>query len=363
MKTYPLSLAKEYCSNWTVVNAVREILQNAIDTNNYIISWPAKEYCGNTNTLVVSNRSLDALDASTLLLGVTTKANDKSTIGNFGEGYKIALLVLARNNIDVDLYNKGVLWKPYFAVDNVYCLETLHIEEEPVYKYLHEIRFELKGLSDADKQDIIDSCLQMQGLYEHKYTEYGQILTEKRHANKLYVNGLFVCNTELHYGYNMKPEYLQLERDRQTVSSFDLKWLTKEMWAEVGTTKELAKMLEDEVPDVEFLEHVNSDSLFRYVFNNFTSNHAGKIPVRSQHEINKLIESGANPSTLVVVAGRLYNVLARAAGFQELVTALPKEITVYEIMQTFYNKNKKHMNKYGQVNFRKLIAQSKVWYK
>ncbi len=65
------------------------------------------------------------------------------------------------------------------------------------------------------------SCLQMQDhIGAIKMTSKGDILLEK--PGELYVGGLYICKTEMKYGYNIKPEFIKLERDRQTVSSYDL---------------------------------------------------------------------------------------------------------------------------------------------
>lgn len=56
------------------------------------------------------------LKINTLLLGRSSKANNEDTVGQFGEGYKIAALVLNRLGKTFTIYNneKGEIWESRF---------------------------------------------------------------------------------------------------------------------------------------------------------------------------------------------------------------------------------------------------------
>ena len=58
---------------------------------------------------------------------MTSKADNKDSIGSFGEGYKIALLVLKRLNYDVTVFNNEFIWKPEFRFHKGFEAETLCI--------------------------------------------------------------------------------------------------------------------------------------------------------------------------------------------------------------------------------------------
>ena len=49
-----------------------------------------------------------------MVLGSTSKAGRADDVGSFGEGYKIALLVLTRNGYDVKVLNGNKQWVPEF---------------------------------------------------------------------------------------------------------------------------------------------------------------------------------------------------------------------------------------------------------
>lgn len=95
---YELAISTGYVPDWGIVEAFRELFQNALDnqiTNpENTMGWG---YDTNTEVLTVSNKT-SKLTVDSLLLGSGTKTNDKNTIGKHGEGYKIAFMVLLRNN-------------------------------------------------------------------------------------------------------------------------------------------------------------------------------------------------------------------------------------------------------------------------
>ena len=52
-------------------------------------------------------------------------------------------------------------------------------------------------------------------------TEYGDILTEPEYSGKLFVNGLYIeCSGDFSFGYDFKPRYMVLERDRKSCDSW-----------------------------------------------------------------------------------------------------------------------------------------------
>lgn len=112
MSKYELSMVSAYVQNWDYKDAIREIIQNAIDQSvdddGYDISYHRSDNC-----LVISTKD-GALKRSSLLLGNTTKSNNEDTIGQFGEGYKLALLVLARDGKRTIIENPGAeeIWTP-----------------------------------------------------------------------------------------------------------------------------------------------------------------------------------------------------------------------------------------------------------
>jgi len=167
-----LSLAREYVPSWTISDAVRELYQNALDqeTQNPLntMFW---NYDATTETLRVGNQH-STLSTNTLLLGATSKADDENTIGQFGEGYKIATLVLVRNGKRVTFYNYGAreVWKPRFVKSRRLNADvlTFFIDKEAVWKSVpdNDLMIEINGITEQEwNEQIVPSNLR---LCDHK---------------------------------------------------------------------------------------------------------------------------------------------------------------------------------------------------
>ena len=105
MRKYELSISADYVPEWGTTEAIREFFQNSIDEetrdpgNKMFFDYDEKE-----EVIRIGNKHSD-LDIKTLLFGVTTKNKDSSMIGNYGEGYKIATVVLLRLGKNIVLKN------------------------------------------------------------------------------------------------------------------------------------------------------------------------------------------------------------------------------------------------------------------
>lgn len=113
MKNYELPISPNYVCNWGIKEAVREILQNAIDSEQ--CGYPKKVlYSPDCSVLTIINEGA-RLPLSSLVLGCSSKSDIDGMIGKFGEGYKLALVVLLRKGFSVDIINGMEEWTPSFV--------------------------------------------------------------------------------------------------------------------------------------------------------------------------------------------------------------------------------------------------------
>lgn len=349
-KVYELPLARGYVKHWGIPEAAREILQNALDSESPL------EYTWGAKSLSITSRH-SRLEPKTLLLGTTSKADCDDKIGSFGEGYKIALLVLTREGCEVKVYNNELLWRPEFRHSRAFEEEILSIREEKFPEGRGKgVTFEINNLEDSVIESIIASTLHMQESIGPVYqTRQGRILLDK--PGKLYVNGLFVCDTELKFGYDVKPEYLKLERDRQTVDSFDLEFLTKEMWFQTGKHDQIAELLEAGTPDLKYASYGTPEIVKEACYRRFQEKYPGKIAAKSQDELDALIKSGL---TEVVVVNGTYGDVVRAS-MPYASTSRPVQQTPYQIMEQWFREQRGNMRREAIVSFKELLTVAQNW--
>ena len=247
MAKYELSLVKSYVQEWTAEDAIREIIQNAIDESNRVEdNAMSVEYDPEEKTLIISNKK-SVLTHDTLLLGNTSKATDDNMIGKFGEGYKLGILVLTRENHPVVIQNYGLkeTWKARFVNSRRWKDEVLTIftDKSQIWnKPPHNnLSFVINNIDQDMYNEVVKKTLFLKDIYtgvyvedNYKKTSYGNILFEESEKGRVYVNGLFVITLEdLKYGYDIKARYIEIGRDRNLIDSYKITKYTTLMWMEI----------------------------------------------------------------------------------------------------------------------------------
>ena len=240
MKKYWTTYLKDYWHDWTPANAIREISQNALDSD------AAFEYDFRGDTLEFTSKGVE-LPASTILLGMTTKRNDDNTVGGKGEGWKASCVILLREGFDVVIHNGSKIWTPSFEFNEVFGREVFVITETEGSG--EDLTFIISGVSEGLKAEVIHDCLYLQKdlgtVFEGKR---GRVLMDT--PNKLYVGGLFVCDIKGHkYSYDFAPAYLPLNRDRKSVDSWNLAANVTSLLEEVLPAKDLAQLVSTRAAD------------------------------------------------------------------------------------------------------------------
>lgn len=220
---YELSISKNYVSNWDVKDAIREILQNAIDedTNGH------EMYIEHSNNVLTIGNMYSKIEQSQLILGNSSKRNDSSAIGSFGEGFKLALVVLLRNGHSVEIKNNDQIWEPYFEYSEKFKTEILKVRTEVLEDFNH-LEFNIYSVNDSLYYELIERFPCIKNNYgDVVETSYGQVLLDKKFKGKMFVEGLYIQEDDsFEFGYNFKASEVNLDRDRKAINYYHLKNLT-----------------------------------------------------------------------------------------------------------------------------------------
>lgn len=332
-KCYELTLTPNYVSDWTFNDAIRELIQNGTDQevldkeNNFSIEYDRKR-----QVLQLKN-SKSVLKINTLLLGRSSKTGNDDTVGQFGEGYKIAALVLNRIGKTFTVLNneKNEVWESRFKNSEKWLEKILAFYISKKETEDTGLCIEVGNVSWSEYNNLSDVWIGMCNFdYEKVQTQYGEIITDEEFAGRVFVNGLFVdCNSDLQYGYNFKPKYINLERDRKTCDTWNVEDITSKMIAEgmvsggipIEVVRRMVESNKDDVYHLEFNTYLGDvKKVQEMLVESFDEQNPQpySIPVSSQEEIKKVKAYGGNP---VVVPAKVASLLKNETTkrFEELV--------------------------------------------
>jgi hypothetical protein len=350
---YELTISTNYVPDWTYIEGIRELFQNALDNE---IKTPANKmgfsYDNVTEVLRISNKT-SALEVDSLLLGSSTKTGDTDTIGQHGEGYKIAFMVLLREGKKIRVYNYGKreVWEARLVKSKRYrgsLVPVITIEKEVFWRQEpdNDLIIEVAGISNEEYDAIVKSNLNLQENVEHLDIDgMGKILLDKKEKGRVYVHGLYICNKEeLKYGYSFSPSIVKLDRDRRLLSALDVAWETSLMWKRAYRNgvmlEEIMDMIERNVTDVMYMasrvyttdKDVDQDIANSMAARFIAKNGKNCIPVASNEELNMIKNSSVKP----VIVNRLVKGYLDKADNIKIIN-VPKELSIHDEFQLLLN--------------------------
>lgn len=206
MMKYSLNLSPRYAADWGPWEVAREFICNAIDASE--------------NGMVIGGDAADRLTIETptapnfaelFMIGEGTKAKGGSTIGQFGEGAKIAALCVSRtvgSSIAIEIPGHRVT----FGFEPVMGSECLHA-------YIEETENDRKGC-------LVD--IRMPGIGR---AHMGRILTNReagtvgraaKSSVRIYCKGVWITDMAEEAIYDWNLNNLEINRDRGMVDRLSL---------------------------------------------------------------------------------------------------------------------------------------------
>jgi len=237
MAVIETSLHRKYQEDtWGLQEALREVISNGIDgeaRNRFEGRGEfALEYKPRSKVLVVKNRGI-TVPAKALLLGTSESRGRDDTIGTFGEGLPMALLVMARLGMDVTIFNGDEKWTPIIHQSEQYGEPVLAVKTRQLLKNRGGFEVHVGGISKDEYTEIRRRFLSLDPDYDAASAvaptswDNTRILIQPQYKGRLYNKGVFVrSRPDLWFGYDLA---MDLNRDRQLMDEHELKAKVSDM--------------------------------------------------------------------------------------------------------------------------------------
>jgi hypothetical protein len=308
---YPITA--DYVSNWTLAHAVREIIANALDSEAEHGAKFSIKYDEDQQRLIVRNEDIK-VDPKALYFGESSKRNDDRFVGQYGEGLKLAMLVFARNDLDVRIKNgDSETWKPLIEKDGL-GVETLCVDITKAKRAENNFEVVIPGITEEFWEMMQGWFLRLKAPCDVHHTSVGELLDDPEFTGKIYVRGVYVTTREKYdFGYNFS--HVDTGRDRRVPSTYDLDWAISRMWSELSS-KDNAKLVsrmfrsfEREAAEQDVFTYSAPDNLVDSMLTQFRSEYGDdSVPVVGTAEGTGLEHIGLKP---VPLAPRLVSILRR----------------------------------------------------
>jgi len=227
-----------YVPKWGPWDVVREIVTNAMDVDpNFVLKL------NNDGALVVKSEGGD-LAIRHLLFGMTEKLAENA-IGEFGEGVKLALLVLTRMGLTAHIYSGGRhIW------NEPYRLEGVDVFRLVWENYPKAASGTVVGVPDWPHGTFRERFVRPGDTRIVHTDQFGRYIMEEDAPN-LYVKGVWVQGAES-YGKYYALSYnlceVTMNRDRRVVNNWRANLEIGKIWASV-TNQELLERFWQAVKD------------------------------------------------------------------------------------------------------------------
>lgn len=321
-----LNVKISYCPRWTLQHAIREVVQNAQDCKSL---GGTAEYTHRGDTLTVTSTGGGSLDERALVFGETSKADDNRTIGQFGDGLKVALVVFARLGVPVRIDTGRQFWT--LSVDD----GVVHVvtRNKSLATHRDRVVFEIPGVSGDDWREWRKGFLFLQNDSPAGHvTPWGTVLTDPCHKGCIYVQGILIERRDrLSCGYNFDRGVLTISRDREVVDGWMLENYMRYMLghaakSDAGAAAVVMGMLSNDAEDLRNLSNptaVFGSDFAAKALASFQGAHGNALAVSSQDEA---LRAGQNGFSAVLVPAALQKVL-ESAGLPSVNAAIDRRST------------------------------------
>lgn len=231
--TYPIS--RNYVEKWNILDAGREIIANALDASGQeaSVKWE-------NGTCIIEDKG-SGISRKHFVIGNSQKHDEQ--IGLFGEGFKLAALVMARENRNMLIETAGFTYKPVLENSEEFGTEIfcIHYEEN---KRKQGTRVIFKATEkETGKMKAMFICFQDGCSPIYSTPELDIYPLNEKGKGVIYVNGLQTATMDTIYSYNIKDRRLVDTRDRNHVDDVKLSSLLTDFYNHVSDVEIIDRIM------------------------------------------------------------------------------------------------------------------------
>lgn len=303
-----LSITPDYVPEWGLWEAIRELVQNAKDVEDSEPGATANiHYDEKLQILTIDNDKV-CVTREQLLIGNTSKRGTEQR-GQFGEGMKLAFLVLARNGYVVSLVSGSELWIPTIRKSDKFNSDVLTIICKASSQRYSGTTVTVTGIAKEVWDQVSVRFLWMTP--ERAYKRQKDSPGSSWHSDgpsKAFCKGIYICDLPTaKFSYDF--EQVKLNRDRGVPDIHSVRTNMHLVLSDKLLPEELYKLINEE-PQTEEAQSVfysGTSSEHDCLYNEFIKRH-GKdhYPVATQDEIAQYEYYGV---PTVMVSGPLYRTI------------------------------------------------------
>jgi len=287
-------VTEEYVQNWTVLEALREVLSNGVDAEVQQSAPLNVRHDARKKILYVRNDRAK-LDVKALYFGGTNKSGDTRLIGQFGEGLKLALLVFARTNTPVTIRNGDEDWSVAMEDDDR-GVRVLTLYTRKARTPNSGVEVEVGNVTSDLWEQAQNLFLRLLPPLNQFVGEHGEILTDPERVGNYYVRGVFVTHQiNAAFGYNFK--HLEVGRDRRSYDANSAQYEVSKLWGEVVTKHDVSEVLframRDNAQDMSGFKWYSEPAVIDQMVRRFKALYGEKaIPVKGTAESDMIAHLG-----------------------------------------------------------------------
>ncbi len=336
-------MTKDYRKEWGPIDAVREIVQNCLDNK----EQPSTYVLGTDGTITITTKNF-TLPMKYFAMGQSYKT--ANAIGGFGEGFKLAMLILQREECAPYIMNDAKVITPAFQRSELLDLDLFSLVVDSNNTHNADLTFVVQF-----PLDLIEELKQKVNVFSDNILPLpnGVDLLEE-HPGQVFVNGLWVCAEDnFKYGYNFAPNRLSLGCDRQIASSFGMAWETSQYWAKAlnnANKQEVLVMMTEGLLDVLDIHHHLSSAKAKLITEAFVERF-GAVTIK---------QMGSNLSYGASVGGSVYSAMTKS-GYANVANKWAEPAAPYQLLKEFMDTHGSKVRREFKVKFTTMLEQAKKW--